>query len=107
MQAGRRGAALLLGDVPGVERAAAGRAEILQPGGQEEAEPRRPAPAEPGQGSILGGGETLRPLQAALPAPVQLLSPAPSCSGSLRFPVGAAPPSLCNKSIRVDVCQKV
>lgn len=103
-QAGHRGAAPVLApgrwrDSAGVERAAAGRAEVLEPGGEEEAEPRRPAQAEPGQGSILGGGETLRPLQAALPATVQLLSSAPSCSGPLRFPVGAALPSLCNGGI--------
>lgn len=55
-----------VGDPPALQRAAAGRPEGQEPGRAQEAEPRRPAQAEPGQAA-------LRLLQAALPAPLQLL----------------------------------
>lgn len=58
-------------------RPAAGGAEGRDPGPgpgrAEEAEPQRPPQAEPGQGAFLPGREMLRPLQAALPTPLQLL----------------------------------
>lgn len=51
--------------------------EGQDPGRAQETEPRRPPSAEPGQDAVLPGRETLRPLQAALPTPVQLLSDVP------------------------------
>ena len=62
-----------LGNSSTLRRPAAGCPAGQDPGRVEEAEPRRAPQAEPGQDAILPGREALRPLQAALPASLQLL----------------------------------
>ncbi len=63
-----------LGKSSTLQHPASGHPEGQDPDWAKEAEPRRPPQAEPGEDTILPSRETLWPLQAALPASLQLLN---------------------------------